>query len=141
MAYIMIVDDDEDLAEAFAKVLRDARHEVEIEGETAQALERMNRRPPDLVVLDVMFPENSSAGFELARDMRRGHGKLGEIPILMLTAVNSRFPTGFSARDIDEDWLPVTDFVEKPVELDVLVNKVSALLERAASAERSERAG
>jgi DNA-binding response OmpR family regulator len=140
MAYIMIVDDDEDLAEAFAKVLRDARHEVEIEVETRQALERMNRRPPDLVVLDVMFPENSSAGFELARDMRRGHGKLGDIPILMLTAVNSKFPTGFSARDIDEDWLPVTDFVEKPVDLDVLVNKVSALLKRVASAERSERA-
>jgi len=141
MAYIMIVDDDEDLAAAFAQVLRDAGHEVETETETGEALERMNRRPPDLAVLDVMFPENSSAGFELARDMRRGHGKLWEIPILMLTAVNSRFPTGFSARDIDEDWLPVTDFVEKPVELDVLVNKVSALLERAASAERSERAG
>jgi DNA-binding response OmpR family regulator len=141
MAYILIVDDDEDLAQAFAKVLKDARHEVAIEGETRQALERMNRKAPDLVILDVMFPENSSAGFELARDMRKGHGKLGDIPILMLTAVNSKFPTGFSARDIDADWLPVTDFVEKPVDLDVLVNKVSALLQRVASAgERSKRA-
>ena len=35
MAYILIVDDDEDLAKAFAKVLTDARHEVEIEAETA----------------------------------------------------------------------------------------------------------
>ena len=59
----------------------------------------------------------------------------------MLTAVNSKFPTGFSARDIDADWLPVTDFVEKPVDLDVLVNKVSALLQRAGAAiERSKNA-
>jgi len=135
MAYILIVDDDEDLAQAFAKVLKDARHEVAIEGETARALERMNRKAPDLVILDVMFPENSSAGFELARDMRRGQRKLGDIPILMLTAVNSKFPTGFSARDIDADWLPVTDFVEKPVDLGVLVSKVSALLQRGAAAE------
>jgi DNA-binding response OmpR family regulator len=137
----MIVDDDEDLAKAFAQVLTDAHHEVEIEAETRQALEKMNRRPPDLVILDVMFPENSSAGFELARDMRHERRKLGDIPILMLTAVNSKFPTGFSARDIDADWLPVTDFVEKPVDLGVLVSKVSALLQRGASAiERSERA-
>jgi hypothetical protein len=55
--------------------------------------------------------------------------------------VNSKFPTGFSARDIDADWLPVTDFVEKPVDLDVLVNKVSALLQRVASAgDRSKNA-
>ena len=46
MAYILIVDDDEDLAKAFAKVLTDARHEVEIEAETGRALERMNRRRP-----------------------------------------------------------------------------------------------
>jgi DNA-binding response OmpR family regulator len=141
MAYIMIVDDDEDLAQAFAKVLTDAHHEVEIEAETSRALQRMNRRTPDLVILDVMFPENSSAGFELARDMRQAHRKLGDVPILMLTAVNSKFPTGFSARDIDADWLPVTDFVEKPVDLGVLVSKVSALLHCGASAiERSERA-
>jgi DNA-binding response OmpR family regulator len=48
---------------------------------------------------------------------------------------------GFSARDIDADWLPVTDFVEKPVDLALLVNKVSALLQRGASAaRRSDRA-
>jgi len=141
MAYIMIVDDDDDLAKAFAKVLTDAHHEVEIEAETSRVLERINRRPPDLVILDVMFPGNSSAGFELARDMRHDHRQLGEIPILMLTAVNSKFPTGFSERDIDADWLPVTDFVEKPVDLGVLMSKVSALLQRGASAiERSERA-
>jgi CheY-like chemotaxis protein len=71
MAYIMIVDDDEDLAKAFAKVLTDAQYEVEIEAEPRHALESMSRRPPDLVILDVMFPESSSAGFELARGRRK----------------------------------------------------------------------
>ncbi|MCG7851112.1 MAG: hypothetical protein MIO92_01170, partial [Methanosarcinaceae archaeon] len=50
------------------------------------------------------------------------------IPILMLTAINTKFPLGFGPKDIDDDWLPVTEFLEKPVDFDVLVDKVSKLL-------------
>lgn len=129
MAYLMIVDDDEDFAAAVAKVLRDAGHEVRTEIEVAAAVRAMTERHPDLVVLDVMFPEDGTAGFQLARDMHRKFEGLGKIPILMLTAVNTRSPFGFTAKDIDEDWLPVTDFLEKPVDLEVLVERVTALLE------------
>lgn len=129
MAYLLIVDDDEDLANAAAKVLGNAGHKVAIELETKKAIKSMEAKCPDLVILDVMFPEDSSAGFELARTIRHHNEKLKEVPILMLTAVNTKFPLGFSQRDIDDNWLPVTDFLEKPVDLDVLRNKVSALLE------------
>ena len=128
MPYLLIVDDDEDFASAAAMVLRDAGHEVGIELEPQKALASIERRQPDLVILDVMFPENASAGFELARTIRHHSEQLKHMPILMLTAVNVKFPLGFSSRDIDDTWLPVTDFVEKPVDFDVLRNKVSALL-------------
>ena len=72
-----------------------------------------------------MFPENPSAGFELARAIRR---KFDPIPTLMLTAVNQQFPLGFSNKDIDPTWLPITDFVEKPVDFGVLCEKVAKLL-------------
>ncbi len=133
MAYLLLVDDDEDFANAASKVLRDAGHEVRIELDTQNALKSMEERRPELVILDVMFPEDASAGFGLARTMRHYREQLKEVPILMLTAVNVRFPFGFGARDIDENWLPVADFVEKPVDLDVLCNKVSALLEQKGS--------
>jgi DNA-binding response OmpR family regulator len=128
MGYLMIVDDDEDFAAAVAKVLRDAGHEVRCETEVSAAVRSMTEKRPDLVVLDVMFPEDGTAGFQLARDMHRRFEGLSKVPILMLTAVNTRSPFGFSAKDIDEDWLPVTDFLEKPVDLDVLVERVTALL-------------
>jgi DNA-binding response OmpR family regulator len=130
MAYLMIVDDDEDFASAVAKVLRDAGHEVRAETEVSPAVRSMTEKRPDLVILDVMFPEDGTAGFQLARDMHRRFEGLSKIPILMLTAVNTRSPFGFSAKDIDEDWLPVTDFLEKPVDLDVLLERVTALLAR-----------
>ena len=133
MAYVLIVDDDEDFAGAASRVLAAAGHEVSVELDTDSAVKSMEDRRPDLVVLDVMFPEDATAGFQLARTMRHYNDKLKGIPVLMLTAVNSRFPLGFSSRDIDDVWLPVADFLEKPVDLDVLRDKVAELLDRAQS--------
>jgi hypothetical protein len=67
--------------------------------------------------------------------MRHYSETLRGVPVLMLTAINARFPLGFSRRDIDENWLPVSDFLEKPVDLDALCAKVSAMLGGAQSAE------
>ena len=128
MAYVLIVDDDEDFASTAAIVLRKEGHDVEIELDTDDAVRSMESKRPDLVVLDVMFPEDDSAGFELARFMRNKSETLTKVPILMLTAINTKFPLGFGTKDIDDDWLPVADFLEKPVDFDVLRHKVSELL-------------
>ena len=128
MAYVLIVDDDEDFASTAAIVLQKEGHNVEIELSTDDAEKSMENKTPDLVVLDVMFPEDDSAGFELARFMRHKSEKLKNVPILMLTAINTKFPLGFGMKDIDDDWLPVADFLEKPVDFEVLRHKVSALL-------------
>ncbi|KPK47047.1 MAG: hypothetical protein AMK72_08945 [Planctomycetes bacterium SM23_25] len=128
MAYLMVIDDDEDFADAAAMVLRSAGHDVQVELDTESASERMKEKPPDLVILDVMFPEDPSAGFKLARAMRQSGGEISTVPILMLTAVNTRFPLGFGPGDIDEAWMPVTDFLEKPVDLGLLKKRVAALL-------------
>jgi DNA-binding response OmpR family regulator len=130
MAYIMIVDDDEDFTSAIATVLKNAGHEVSTESRTDQALQAMEARVPDLAILDVMFPEDASAGFELARSIRKKEEALKKMPILLLTGVNTKFPLGFGPNDIDEAWMPVTDYLEKPINFDVLVSKVSSLLEK-----------
>ena len=102
MAYLLIADDDEDFASAAATVLRDGGHEVEIKLDIESAAKSMEEKRPDLLILDVMFPEDSTAGFTLARSMRHYNDKLKGIPVLMLTAVNIKFPLGFSEQDIDE---------------------------------------
>ena len=130
MSYILIVDDDEDFAYTAATVLRKEGNDVQIELDTDSAMQSMRERPPDLVILDVMFPEDSHAGFELARFIRRQSGELKATPILMLTAINAKFPLGFGPKDISDDWLPVTEFLEKPVDFDVLLQKVTELVGR-----------
>ncbi len=138
MAYILVADDDEDFANAVATVLGNLGHEVEVALEIQAAVDSMEQRRPDLLILDVMFPEDSSAGFKLARAIRHYSESLQNLPVLMLTAVNTRFPLGFGARDIDDQWLPVADFVEKPVDFGVLQEHVEAVLAKAAEAEREQ---
>lgn len=135
MAYLLIVDDDEDFATTAATVLRSEGHDVHIELDTDDAAKSMEAKLPDLVILDVMFPEDASAGFELARSMRHENEKLKTVPILMLTAINAKFPLGFGPNDLDDSWLPATDFLEKPVDFDVLKSKVAQLLGEGNSAE------
>ena len=131
MAYLMIVDDDEDFASAASTILQKAGHKVHIELDPDSAAASMHAGRPDLVILDVMFPEDATGGFELARSMRQPDGKLKDVPVLMLTAVNDKFPLGFGAEDIDETWMPVSGFLEKPVDFDVLSEKIDSLLQDA----------
>ena len=127
MANIMVIDDDVDLTAATKLALDANGHDVRVELDIAGAKEAMLEDVPDLVILDVMFPEDSAAGFSLARDMHSDE-KLASVPILMLTAINTEIPLGFSADDIDDTWMPVSSFLEKPVDFATLLAKVDEML-------------
>jgi CheY-like chemotaxis protein len=125
MPYILIVDDDGDFAAAVRSALESRGYEAAVETVAERALPRIRERCPDAVVLDVMFPEDDAAGFEVARSIRR---QFGALPVLLLTAVNRSYSLGFSGRDLDASWLPAADFLEKPVDLQLLCERVSALV-------------
>ena len=67
MAYVLIVDDDTDFAGAVGTMLKSHGHETAVETDAEKAIDRIRQRRPDAVILDVMFPENDTAGFDVAR--------------------------------------------------------------------------
>lgn len=129
MARIMLIDDDKELADNTATLVRNAGYEVTVEYTTQNAVRRLTEEKPDLVILDVMFPDNPVAGFDLARVIRRTKG-IRETPIILLTGINQEFPMDFSGDDIDSDWMPVQAFMEKPVKMKALLGKMSELLKK-----------
>ena len=131
MASVLLIDDDMDFTDAAAIVLKKKGYDVRVLNNTDGALDEIRNAKPDVVVLDVMFPENSSAGFELALVIRKDE-TLKDLPILILSAVNTRFPLGFGPKDIDKTWMPVQDFLEKPIDFDVLLERVQRLVAAAA---------
>jgi CheY-like chemotaxis protein len=127
MALIKIIDDDEEFADNLSLILKNEGHSVEILTEIEGAVESLKEKTPDLLILDVMFPENPSAGFDLARKIRQSE-EIKNLKIILLTGVNQEFPMDFSAKDIDPDWIPVQDFVDKSVEMPELLAKINKLL-------------
>jgi DNA-binding response OmpR family regulator len=130
MAYILIIDDDPDIANASANVLRSEGHEIETQLVPEDAMKSIEKRRPDLIILDVMFPGDASGGFELARWLSRKfkESKQSPVPVVMVSAINQKVPFGFSNSDIDDAWLPVSEFMEKPIDFEILKSKVKFLL-------------
>jgi len=125
MAYVLIVDDDTDFTGAVSTVLKSRGHETAAETDAEKTVDLIRERRPDVVVLDVMFPENGAAGFDVARAIRRN---FGDLPVVLLTAANNTFPLGFSNKDRDGTWLPVAEFMEKSVDLNRLCEKIEKLV-------------
>ena len=80
MPLVMVVDDDQDLAEMLSIVLNGAGMEVDLVGRGDQVLDVFSANPPDLVLLDVMLP--GIDGIEVCKLIR----EKSMVPIVMLTA-------------------------------------------------------
>jgi CheY-like chemotaxis protein len=129
-AHILVVDDDPDVVEADRLVLETAGFRVSAAYSGSEALQRLRAGGVDLVILDVMMAYPTE-GFHLTYEMK-DDPNLRDIPVLMVTAVEDRL--GHKLDPVrDADYLPVADFVRKPVEPEELVARVRKLLEVAKS--------
>lgn len=123
MANILLVDDDQDLIEMNKTMLTQRGHNVLIAYSAAEARRVIQTNRPDAAVLDVMM-EDMTVGFELARYL---HGQIPDLPMIMLTGIRNEMKLPYKYEP-DETWLPVTKFLEKPVNPRVLADEVEKLL-------------
>lgn len=118
---IMIIDDDIDLVEAMRITLESDGYEVIDAQDGQKGLEILKKEMPSLLILDVMMG-TLDEGFHIAYQIRNAV-EIKDIPILMITAVGAQ--TGFEFdMQRDEDFLPVNEFIEKPVNPQVLLDAV-----------------
>ena len=123
---ILIIDDDPDITEAIKIVLENRGYDVRSALDSTEGMGRLKEAVPDLIILDVMM-RTSQEGFELSRELKH-NAQYKDIPILMLTAVKQKTGLDFKPEAGDDAWLPVEEFLDKPVRPDVLLEKVEGLL-------------
>jgi len=107
-ASIMIVDDTPENLALLASMLGDAGHRVLAFPSAKMALAAAERRPPDLVLLDICMPQMD--GFELARCFK-ANPALAEIPILFLSALSE------TAEKVTAFAVGGVDYIVKPVQV------------------------
>ena len=115
---ILVVDDDQAIAEMVGIVLRGKGFEVITSADGPSALETFASRQPDLVLLDLMLP--GMDGIEVCRRLRRDSGA----PIIMLTA---RTDTADVVEGLEAG---ADDYLTKPFEPEELVARIKARVRR-----------
>ena len=119
---ILIVDDDEILAETYALALENSGMRAHVETNPSAGLSRITETYPDLVLMDLQMPGVS--GVELARVIRQSRRHLS-LPLVFLSS--ERDPS----RQLEARKLGGDDFIVKPVDLEWLVSLVRMRADRA----------
>ncbi len=113
---ILIIDDDSDILETTGSILAYEGFEIHTADSVERGLELTEKVSPDIILLDIMFPESKTRGFEAARELKARHPKL---PIIVLTAINREYAFDFTQQDIKAD-----EFLNKPVRTKKLVELI-----------------
>ncbi len=117
---ILIVDDDSDTVEMLRLVLSESGYITRAAATGAEALTKARRTPPDLVLLDLILPDQN--GLYVCTALRRDEAT-ASIPIIMMTAMPGEFPR-FAGIEAGADV-----YLNKPFSTDRLIALIGDLLQ------------
>ena len=115
---ILIVDDDENIAELISLYLVKECFDTEIAADGESALEKFKEYQPQLILLDIMLP--GMDGYDVCREIR----KSSNVPIIMLSAKGEVFDKVLGLK------IGADDYMIKPFDSNELVARVQAVLRR-----------
>ncbi len=118
---ILLVEDEPILCENYAKAIREQGYEVVTCDNKQGALAMVNKRLPELAILDIGLGDDVEAGFDLCREIRSLSRTL---PIIFLTARDSDFDTISGLR------LGADDYLSKDTSMPHILARIAALFRR-----------
>lgn len=118
---VLIVEDDEDILNLLEYNFQNTGFEVSVAHDGLEALNKLRRHQPDLVLLDIMLP--GADGFEVCKSIKRDP-KTAHVPVIMLTA------RGEEVDRIVGLELGADDYVVKPFSPRELILRARAVLKR-----------
>jgi CheY-like chemotaxis protein len=122
----LIIDDDPDYVEGIKAILEKANYDVDVAYNPKDGIQALQSKDYDLLLLDIMMGRGAE-GVMVARKLRKDP-KLREIPTLIITGIREQMAFLFPGQPVHPGFLPVDELLEKPVEPELLLEKVSTLL-------------
>jgi DNA-binding response OmpR family regulator len=125
---ILIIDDDPNFVQITRTILETKQYKVSCAYNADEGFAKLEEGTPDAIILDIMMGKGAE-GFIFARTMRKDP-RFARIPILMLTSMREQTGFDFPGQRIHPKFLPVDEYIEKPIEPQALLEKVEGLLAR-----------
>ena len=126
---LLIIDDDPDYVDGIKSILDKAGYHVEVAYNPKDGLDALKSGAYDLLLLDIMMGRGAE-GVMVARKINKDP-KLREIPVLIITGIREQMAFLFPGQPVHPRLLPTDALLEKPVDPDLLLEKVVALLQEA----------
>lgn len=127
-AKILVVDDDPDVVEAIGIVLESNGYAVITARDGVEGLNKLKEEKPDLMILDLLMPKLD--GFGVCKELKDPRwAKYSSIPIIILSSVREEA----SRRRYELETglqLDVDDYVEKPIEHTILLERVGKIIKK-----------
>ncbi|MBC8263105.1 MAG: response regulator [Anaerolineales bacterium] len=123
MAKILVVDDDPDFVEATQIVLEREGHTIVSAAGGGEALDKIAKDTPDLIILDVIM-DTVLDGLSVAQELG-GHPDYRDIPIIMITSIAN---TDYAELFPTDEYVHLDTFLTKPVAPERMVEEVNRLL-------------
>ena len=119
---ILIVDDEEDIRDLIAGILRDEGYETRVAGDSDAALAAVRQRRPQLIVLDIWLQGSKLDGIQVLDTLKR---EQPDLPVVMISGHGTIETAVASIKK------GAYDFIEKPFKADRLIHVVNRALEAA----------
>lgn len=124
MSVIYIVEDDSNIREIETIALRNSGYQVQAFETAKEFYRKVEERVPDLVLLDVMLPDES--GYDIVKKIRKAP-TTKKLPVIMVTAKTQEIDM---IKGLDDG---ADDYIKKPFSIMELISRVKALLRRTTS--------
>ena len=125
---ILVVDDDPDIREVLTMILESKGYQIVAASDGIECLAMLKAENPDLMIVDLLMPKMD--GFALLKELQDGRwSKFRRVPILILSSVREEA----SRRRYELETalaFNVDDYIEKPINPDVLIERVANLLKK-----------
>lgn len=129
MSLIYIVEDDNNIREIEMIALKNSGYQVKGFETAKEFYRKIEERVPDLVLLDVMLPDEN--GYDIVKKIRKSP-KMKRLPVIMVTAKTQEIDM---IKGLDDG---ADDYIKKPFSVMELISRVKALLRRTVSEETKQ---